>query len=126
MNPRITKKERGLIKGALRRVFSRSDLRREAVQKSVVADFVDPSRPRVKRWSRCPRCRLMIPTYQMEVDHKNPIVPVDKSFDEMVFDEVVDNLWCPVDNLTALCGECHDKKTKLENAERRKNKKGKR
>lgn len=120
-----SKKERGLIKGAIRRVFSRSELRRRILDKSVVKDYGDPSRNRVTRWSRCNSCSKMEPSYLMEIDHELPIIPVDRSLDEMSWDEIIDNLWCDERNLKPLCKPCHKQKTKIENAERRKFQKAK-
>jgi 5-methylcytosine-specific restriction endonuclease McrA len=121
-NNRITNKELGLLKGAVRRVFSRSDLRREALALSIVP-HIDPKRSRVKKWSRCAECGELSPTYLMDVDHKNPIIPVDKAFKDMSLDDVVDNTWCELKNLQILDEKCHNRKTKAENALRRKNKK---
>lgn len=123
-NTRISAKERGLIKGAIRRVFSRSDLRRKVVDASVV-QFTDPSRPRVKKWSVCPLCELFTPKYLMEVDHKNPIIGVDTTLEDMSWDTVIDRVWCEENNLMAICKSCHKEKTKMENKARRAHKKGK-
>lgn len=123
-NPRITKRERGLIKGGIRRAFSRSELREKAVAASRV-DHYDPERPRVKKWSRCALCKELTPTYKGDLDHKDPIVPVTSSFEEMSLDEVVDRTWCQENRLQFLCEICHDKKTQEENKERREIKKGK-
>lgn len=122
MNKRITPKERGLIKGALRRVFSRSDLRRKVLDASEIKHF-DSSRPRVKKWSCCSSCSKIAPKYLMEVDHKLPVVPVTSAFSEMTLDELADRIWCLEDNLWAICESCHDLKSASENKERRKNKK---
>lgn len=121
-NLRISAKERGLIKGAIRRVFSRSDLRRKIVEASRV-QYVDVSRPRVKKWSFCNLCSKATPTYQMEVDHKLPIIPVDDTLENMSWDTVIDNIWCVEEGLSAICESCHKIKTKAENAERRRIKK---
>lgn len=123
-NPRITKKERGLIKGGIRRAFSRSELRQKAIAESRV-DHYDPTRPRVKKWSRCSKCQKLVPTYQVELDHKDPIIPVDKSFEDMSLDEVVDRTWCDERLLQPMCPECHELKTQAENKIRRENKKNK-
>lgn len=120
-NPRISNKERGLLKGAIRRVFSRSDIRRKVVALTVVQHH-DPSRPRVKKWSVCPLCEQFIPTYQLQVDHRDPIVPTDTTLEDMSWDTVIDRVWCVENNLMAICKPCHKEKTKLENKERRKNK----
>ncbi len=124
-NDRISPKERNLIKGALRRVFSRSDLRKTVLEASVVKGYLDPERPRVKTWCRCEECEKLEPKSYMVVDHKNPVVPVNRSLEEMTWDELVNNLWTKLDNLQALCDTCHTVKTKAENKERRKLKKEK-
>jgi len=116
-------KERNLVKGALRRVFSRSELRRRAVEKALVKDYVDPSRPRVTKWGRCADCGKMEALYKMQVDHKDPVVPLDKALEDLSWDDVVDRLWTDERNLQALCQECHKTKSKEENKERRLHKK---
>lgn len=109
-NPRITKKEQGLLKGALRRVFSRSELRNTVVNASLI-EHSDPKRPRVKKWCRCALCKLPEARSYVAVDHIAPVIPLHRSFEEMSLDEVVDRLWCLLDNLQVLCETCHDDKT---------------
>lgn len=121
-NNNLTVKERNLIKGAIRRVFSRSELRKAAIEASRI-DHHDPERPRVKKWSLCPICKVKTPTYLMECDHINPIIPVGLSLEEMSWDEVINNVWCDIINLLAICKTCHHEKSKIENAERRRLKK---
>lgn len=125
MNPRITNKERNLIKGALRRAFSRSDLRK-AVVAACIIEHSDPSRPRVKTWARCQKCAKPEAKSYMEVDHINPVIPVTSSLAEMSIEELVDRLWCDPANLQCLCVTCHDEKTALEASLRKKTKEGKR
>lgn len=115
---KLSPKERGLIKGALRRVFSRSELRRQVLIKSIRPGYYDESRPRVKKWSLCAECSKMTPTYKAQVDHKVPLVPVDRSLEDMNWDEIVDRLWCSEDNLRVLCPPCHEVKSKEENKQR--------
>lgn len=123
-NPRISAKERNLIKGALRRVFSRSDLRRAAIDASRI-EHSDPERPRVKKWSMCPFCKTPTATYEMQVDHVVPIVPLDSALEYMTADELIDRIWCDPDNLLAICVPCHKIKTKAETKLRKQYKKGK-
>lgn len=113
-------KERNLLKGAIRRIFSRSELRRRALDASVVKDYGDPSRKRVTRWSKCPDCDKMVPSYLMEVDHVEPIIPTGMTLEDMSWDQVIDGVWCDERNLRAVCKDCHKTKTKAENKERRK------
>lgn len=118
-----TKKERGLIKGALRRVFSRSDLRRSALDASIITHS-DPERPRVKKWCKCHNCKNPLAAYQADVDHVYPVVPLDKTLDDMTWDEVVNRLWCDRMHLQILCKTCHDSKSKDERKSRNLFKKG--
>lgn len=121
-NPRISARERGLLKGALRRVYSRSDLRRACIG-AVAITHVDPTRPRVKKWGLCQECKQPTPSYLLEVDHVFPIIPLNSSLDEMSWDKLIDNLWCDVTLLRALCKSCHKVKTLAENKVRNANKK---
>ncbi len=108
-----TAKERNLIKGSIRRVFSRSELRRQAIAKAQCAHR-DPNRKRVTKWGRCEQCQTLTPLYLMEVDHILPVIPLDKTLDDMTWDEVVESLWCDSKNLQAICKDCHKLKTKEE------------
>lgn len=123
MNNRITNKERNLLKSAFRRIFSRSDLRKAVLTKSEVS-YTDALRPRVKKWSECSICHKFHPTYLMDIDHKDPVVPLNKSMLDMTLDELADRIWCDVENLAAICKECHNSKSKAENKLRREYKKG--
>lgn len=125
MNIRITPKERGLLKGAIRRVFSRSETRRSVLAKAMVSGYHDTSRPRVTKWCKCTSCNKMEPTYLCQVDHIEPIVPTNSSLEEMTWDQIVNNTFCIEDNLAVVCKPCHRLKTLAENKERRAYKKGK-
>lgn len=123
MNPRMTKKELGLLKGAIRRVFSRSDLRREAITQARIPNHIDPGRPRVKKWILCQECKVPTPEYLAQADHFHPVIPVNTSLDKMSIDDLVNNIWCDIKDLNILCSLCHNKKTSVENKLRRENKK---
>lgn len=114
----MTPKDRGLIKGALRRAFSRSQLHREVIQESIVRHS-DPKRKRVKTWCRCNVCKKPDAISNMAVDHISPLIPVTTSFADMSLDEVVGRLWCEKRNLQAICTACHDHKCRAERAERK-------
>lgn len=124
-NPRVTKREWGLIKGALRRVFSRSELRNSVITDSIDHKHKDASRLRVKTWCTCTVCGSKDAKSNMAVDHLIPVIPVNSSFEEMSLDELVDRLWCEKNNLQTICDSCHTKKTKQEAKERSLNKKRK-
>jgi 5-methylcytosine-specific restriction endonuclease McrA len=118
MNNPKNPKERNLLKGAMRRVFSRSDLRRKALEKHDI-DYQDPERPRVTKWSFCGECGVIEPRYKMEVDHVSPVIKLDEALEDLTWDQLVDRLWCDEANLKPICKECHKRKSKAENKERR-------
>lgn len=121
-NPKDNK-ERNLIKSALRRVFSRSNLRREALERQSV-EYTDPKRPRVTKWGWCAECGEFTPNYLLEVDHVNPVIKLDETLEDLNWDELVDRIWCDIGNLRAVDKTCHKIKSKQENKERREFKKG--
>lgn len=116
-------KERNLLKGAIRRVFSRSELRRKIIDATEIIGYVDVTRPRVRKWSRCPVCNEPTPKYLMECDHVVPIVGTTESLDRLTWDQIVDRLWCDESNLLGICKPCHKTKSKVENKLRRQHKK---
>lgn len=122
MNKRITKREQGLLKGSLRRVFARSDLHRQVLDAAEVIHS-DPKRPRVKRWCLCAVCLKPEARSYCAVDHFYPIVAIDSTFESQGLDKTADNLWCDINQLQCICPTCHDEKTKAENRLRRENKK---
>lgn len=116
----MTAKERNLLKGVIRRTFSRSDLRRSVLSKAKITDYNNPERPRVKTWYKCEACYSNFPSYQMQVDHIYPIIPVFMALEDMSWDDVIWRTWCEPSELKALCLECHKTKTRVENRERKK------
>jgi 5-methylcytosine-specific restriction endonuclease McrA len=112
-------KERNLLKGAIRRVFSRSELRNLALNKNNIEHF-DPERPRVTKWSFCNECGVITPKYKMQVDHIKPVIAVTETLESLTWDELIEErIWCNIENLSPLCPDCHKTKSKLENTERR-------
>lgn len=123
-NPRITTKERNLLKGSWRRIFSRSELRRRVLDRAIVK-HLEPTRPRVTKWVICAVCNKPNPAYLCVVDHVQPLIPLDKSLEDMSWDEVLDRLWCVEENLQVICPDDHRVKSLAENKERRRIKKEK-
>lgn len=121
-NERLTAKDRGLIKGALRRAFSRSKLRQEVLEASIVK-HTDSTRPKVKNWCLCASCYKAEAKSYVVVDHIDPMIPITTNFEDMTLDTAVDRLWCEKANLQVLCKVCHEVKTAQERKERAKHKK---
>lgn len=117
-NPRITPKELNLIKGALNRVFSRSELRQKIINNAVVPGYLDAKRPRVKTWCKCNVCNKLEARSYVAVDHIKPKIGLHESFSMLSLDEYINRLWCEEENLQPICEECHNKKSALEAKER--------
>lgn len=123
-NPRLTPKDMQLLKGAIRRVFARSELRKKVLDANTVEHHED-LRPRVRKWGFCSVCGLVVPKYTLQVDHIQPLQPIGVELKDMTMDDLVSRSWCPEHNLQVICKPCHLNKSKIENAERRRLKKEK-
>lgn len=108
----------------MRRIFSRSDLRKSVIEKSLIK-HTDASRPRVSKWAFCTECGLIDAAYKHQVDHISPIVATTETLEDLTWDELVNRLWCDESNLKLICIPCHKEKSKQENKERRLYKKAK-
>lgn len=109
----MSRKDRNGMRSALRRAFSRSDLYREAQNKNRIEHY-DHKRPRCFKWSWCNVCGEVVPSWKTQLDHIIPVIPLDRTFDDMTMQEYVDRLWCSIDNLQTICLDCHDRKCKEE------------
>lgn len=71
---------------------------------------------------KCAICASQVGPKQIKIDHINPVIPVEgfKSWDD-----VIERLFCEVENYQAICKECHDAKTLGENELRKRCKKEK-
>lgn len=117
-NPRLTPKDYGLIKSALRRAFVRSALHQSIMDAGHI-EHSDPLRPRCKRWTWCQLCGLVFPRYLADVDHIEPFVEIGSSFQDMDLAEAVDRLWCDPGNLQRICPTCHNFKSDAEREARK-------
>lgn len=123
---------RGLIRGALRRIYFRWPGRKVALAKARVevpaVKKNGDSKKNPEVWYRCEQCQTLGKAQiskaskdkyvRMWVDHSDPVVPVDRLVN---WEEYVDRLFCDPSNFTVLCDTCHRVKSKAENAERRQN-----
>ena len=76
-------------------------------------------RARVSRGQyKCSVCNGIFRRTQVEMDHKEPVVPLDTSFQEMSLELYCERLLVPVDGWQCICKECHAIKSGLENSVR--------
>lgn len=107
------------ILSSIKRVFSRSPTHREALNN---AKCPRKRGPRGGARYRCECCRVDFGVTGVQVDHIDPVIPVDRRARDMSWDEIISRIFCAIENLQVACRSCHKKKTAIENKERRKHK----
>ena len=65
---------------------------------------------------QCQTCGEWVSSTKVSIDHVNPVVPPDGSFDpkDPDWNMYIKRLWCDKSNLARICDSCHDRKTKAE------------
>jgi len=105
--------ENSVIRGAIRRVFSRSPLVQEVRRKvrQERTQYNRDGKPSKKKavFYQCAICGKWIRAKDASVDHKIPVIDPLKGFES--WDIFVSRLFCKAENLWLLCSCCHDKKT---------------
>lgn len=104
------------IKSALRRASVRWPPRYQTLKEAFVEKKVNKETGRQAMHYECAKCKEHFPAKQVEVNHKEPIVPVT-GFDS--WDGVISRMFCEKDKLEVLCKPCHKLITKEENDARR-------
>jgi hypothetical protein len=126
--------ERNRIKGALRQAFRMSPQMWETLQRARVElppalkkDGTPGKRPRVRY--KCAICGELFQEKFVQVDHVDPVVPLDKTEADMSYDEMARNIFAKSANLQVVCStpmtknggkpSCHKIKSDEENFIRR-------
>ena len=104
------------IMSAIKRCFSRSPTHREALDN---AKCPRKKGPRGGARYRCASCRKDYGIREVQVDHIIPVVPIGVLSKDLSWDTLVTNIFCDIENLQVICTTCHKKKSKEENAERK-------
>lgn len=101
------------IRGALRRVFSRSPVIREVlfkVRREVPRYNKDGSRAKKDAVQyRCNVCQTYVGSTLVSVDHISPVISVSDGFID--FNTFIERLFCDASNLQVICDGCHNAKT---------------
>jgi transposase-like protein len=112
----LRKIPKSLIIGQIRRLFFRTKL----FQKALYNAISEKKGVRGGKRYDCAICGGDFPITGVQVDHIEPVIPLDKSNSEMSLDEIVDRMWCDESNLRVICKECHEKITSEQREERKK------
>lgn len=113
--------QNAVIRGAIRRVFSRSPVKIDVlmkVRREVPRILKDGSRGKKDCVQyQCNVCKNWIGSTKVEVDHVAPVIELnEKGFVD--WNLFVERLFCGPENLQVICDFCHDKKTHEEQLKR--------
>lgn len=104
------------IKGALRRVVRYHPQNIECLNNSIHKTITGP---RGGRMFECSKCRNAFIQKEIQVDHIEPVIPVDKKTEDLDWNTVIDRMFCGSDNLQVLCKPCHKEKSTKERVSRK-------
>lgn len=111
-------KFRGWIISLLRRGTMRWPPRNQCLVNAKTKKKRNKKTNRLAQHYRCNGCKKDFPLTNMVVDHIDPVIDVDEGFID--FDIYIERMYCPLDNLQALCKPCHKKKCDEERKKRKK------
>jgi len=99
------------VKSALRSASQRWPPRYRTIKNASVGKKTNKKTGRLAEHYLCNSCNKEFPLKEVQVDHKNPVVPLSGF---TTWDEVIHNMFCEEDNLQILCKDCHKEKTNVE------------
>ena len=105
------------IKGSLRTASVRWPPRYETLNGAFVERKVNVKTGKLAKHFKCAKCGEDFPQKDVEVNHINPVVPVE-GFDS--WDSVIERMFCEKEGLELLCKPCHKETTAEENQLRKK------
>ena len=104
------------IKGALRNVARYIPEKKEAIRRAIHPTEKGPRGGSLIICNHCGRC---FPIKDIQVDHIIPVIPVNRKIKD--WNEYIERLFCPVENLQCLCKDCHLIKTNSEYLQKNEN-----
>lgn len=67
--------------------------------------------PRGGKQFVCAKCSKVDGAKEFQIDHIEPVIPLNKTQSEMSWDEIIERMFCDLSNLQVLCLDCHHEKT---------------
>jgi len=116
MNLNLGDGTRGMIIGALRKVFAQSYIAK-TVRKLAISE---QQGKRGGAMYTCAVCKQSFPPQKTQIDHIDPVLPVgyEQENKPWSWDWYISRLFCKIDNLQVICFDCHDAKSRAENDNR--------
>ena len=110
-------KFKGWIVSLLRRGTMKYPPRNDALRAAKTDKKINVKTGRMAQHYKCVGCNEEFTAKGVVVDHIEPVIPVGIGF--TTWDEYIERMFCPVENLQVLCGDCHDVKSKEERKQRK-------
>ena len=110
------------IKSAIRSMTSRWPVKYDALRAAQVGVKVNPKTGRNAMHYKCACCGEDFPVKEVQVDHKQPLIPTDGS-SQNDWNVIINRALVEVEGFQVLCKPCHKVKTAEENNERRSSRK---
>jgi hypothetical protein len=110
-------RKRAFITSVLRGGMRRFPAKYETLNAAFSATKENPKTKRQAKHYRCNICKGEFPGKDIEIDHIEPVVDPDVGF--VSWDLFIERLYCKMENLQAVCKECHKEKTKNERTSRK-------
>ncbi len=110
-----------VLRGACRRYPSYYSIRNKVKEEYFVETKMGKQARRVRY--ECQICHNKVSSKDIRTDHIDPVVPLT-GFPMLPngdpdWNSLIPRMFCPEENLQAICVECHDVKTKAENKQRK-------
>lgn len=107
------------IKSALRAASRRWPQKHEALKKSCIGKRLNKATGNDVFHYKCAACANLFKAVEVQVDHVNPVVSVEKGFEG--WDVYIERMFCEADGYQVLCKPCHAIKTANERKLRKEN-----
>jgi len=63
---------------------------------------------------KCANCELPHPRKNVQIDHIEPVVPLEVTLTTQSWDSYIERMFCTRDKYQILCEQCHDLKSSME------------
>lgn len=107
---------KAFVIAALRNASGRWGPKHASIKKAFVRHGINPATGRKCKLHACAHCPGLFPQSEMKADHIAPVVDPEEGF--RGWDVYVERLFQEVDGFQALCGPCHDIKSRGERSVR--------
>lgn len=103
---------RSFITSAIRSGFRRYPNKYLALKNAFLSRKKNKASGRIAAFYKCAKCKKGYTNKDVQVDHMSPVV--DPAVGFVNWDDYIQRMYCPVENLQVLCKKCHAVKTKEE------------